>query len=303
MAAWSVSRVLDYYFDEHISTLTHTDTPRVAAFKIAHLKRFFGKRTINSVCFADTALYAAARKKDALAKKRKPPMPATLRGELTLLIAAANFCRDAKKISRDDTPHVKLPPESDPKERYLRRHEAKAAIDYIQNKMKFQDEADRWRLLIFFVIGFYTGARPNVIQKLRWDKVDLEDRQIDFRKSHATGRKHYPRVRIGLELFPYLAQMYSMRSTDWVLVKPRDMRKLFMRLVREMKWKNVTPNTLRHTFLSLAVKDGISFENAGQVAGNTVRTVEKRYAHLAPDHQAHVTDRKQLTGDASLLWS
>lgn len=303
MAAWSVSRVLDYYFDEHVQHLKNTDTPRVAAFKIAHLKRYFGKRTINSVCVADTEAYLKARGQHARSLKRKAPKPATIRGELTLLLAAANFCEKAKKIAHDDLPHVKLPPESEPKERYLRRHEVAAALAHLKETMRFQEEADRLRLITFFAIGFYTGARPNVIEKLRWDQVNLDTREIDFRKGHATGRKRYVRVRIGTELFPYLAQAYASRSTAYVLIKPRSMRKLFMRLVREMRWRDVTPNTMRHTFISLAVKDGISFENTGQVAGNSVRTIERRYAHLAPDHQSRIMDRKQLTGDETLLWN
>lgn len=302
MAAWSVSRVLDYYFDDHVAKLK-SDTPRVAAFKIAHLKRFFKTRSINSVCRADGEAYVTHRNAERRAAGKSTMKSGTLRGELALLVAAAEYCLAAKQITQADLPHLKLPQASPPRERFLRKHEAKHAIAYIENKMKFQNEADRLRLLLFFVIGIYTGARPKAIECLSWSRIDLDSRIIDFRKSHDTGRKRYTQVRLGNELFPFIARAYSCRTTDWVLGHPSDMRYLFERLASEMRWKDITPNSLRHTFASWAVKDGISFEHIAKVLGNTAATVERVYGHLAPDHQTHIVDRKQLTGDESLLWS
>jgi integrase len=45
-----------------------------------------------------------------------------------------------------------------------------------------------------------------------------------------------------------------------------------------------TANTLRHTFITEAVAAGLPMAKVAKWCGNSVRVIEARYSHLAPDH-------------------
>lgn len=274
-----VSAALDYYFEKKIAP-KKTDYPRVAGHKIANLKAVFGKRLVSTIGVVDGEKYL---------RSRKGMSPATVRGELALLIAAANYAVKAKKLPAGDVPHLHLPDASPTKERFLSRDEARLLL---RDARKTDEKA-----FLFIAVGLHTGARPNVIEHLEWDRIDFNEQTIDFRKNRGTGKKKYGIVKIAVELMPILAMAYARRDTAYVLGQPKGMAYRFSAACKRVGIENVTPNTMRHTWATWAAQDGIPLWQIAGVLGNSMGTVEKKYAHHHPSFQSAAMGRVVLGGE------
>ena len=97
----------------------------------------------------------------------------TVRRELSVLQAAINHAHKHGKLTR--TVVVELPPAPPPKERWLTRDEAAKLIQSIA-----QGSEGATYMLLFILIGIYTGRRKEAILSLRWPQIDLKANRIDF---------------------------------------------------------------------------------------------------------------------------
>lgn len=292
--------VLQRYYDEHITYKT-TDTPRIFLIQMATLNRVMGRKHIGEIGIELTDKYIEARTKDGV-------KGATIRGELNRILGAASWGLRHKWLAKEDMPVISLPAASPPKEEFLRRDEAIRLID-----AAFTVD---WRLGLFVVIGLFTAARPSRIRYLEWRKVDFESEIIDFRPDKydpTETKKHYTRVRMMAELVPYLrrahARSVAVGEGTYVLGHTKDLDYKFGVALKRAKLdgpgRSITPNTLRHTWATWSAMDGVDLWMIAQVLGNTILTVERKYAHFHPSYQREATKRRffmpgSLDADAAL---
>src|SRR5690606_10789978 len=87
-------------------------------------------------------------------------------------VAAIKYALESKRITRPVP--VILPPEPDPRDRWLSRSEVAALL------WASRTPQARLYMPLFILLGIYTGRRKEAILSLRWPQVDLERGRIDF---------------------------------------------------------------------------------------------------------------------------
>lgn len=204
--------------------------------------------------------------------KERGVSPGTLRRELGVLIAAINHAVRERRLRADEAPYIPLPAEPAPKDRWMDRDEAERLL-----------AAATGRCLLFIQIGLHTAARKAAIEGLRWEQVDLTRRIIDF---NPVGRKQTKKRRPVVPISDTLMQVLTQidRKTEWVLGHPGNIRKAFHTAAVKAGLADVTPHTLRHTWATWAAQRGVVLWEIAGVLGDTMVTVEKKYAHHHPDY-------------------
>ena len=205
----------------------------------------------------------------------------TLRRELGVLVAALNHAIREKRLSRDDMPYIPMPEEPAPKDRWLTKDEANALL--LAAREGWEPGEPLTRCYLFIMIGLHTGARKSAIEQLLWSQVNLAGRKIQF---NPPGRVQTKKRRAVVPMSDKLLKILSMvdEMDDDKPVIGGSIRTCFETAVKRAGLTDVTPHTLRHTWATWAAQAGTSMWEIAGVLGDTVATVEKRYAHHHPDY-------------------
>jgi integrase len=216
---------------------------------------------------------------ETYAKKRARAgiRPSTIHTELGLLRSAFLWAKRAKWIA--EAPEVPRPLPSPPRDRWLTPEEAVALINGAGSK----------HIRLFILLALYTGARRGAILDLTWDRVDLEQRRIDFTApGRFTGRKRRSEVPIQPGLHSALLEAYSARLSNHVIEfagqAVKSVKRGFREAVTRARLERVTPHTLRHTAATWAAQEGAPlWEIAGMLGHTTTEITQKVYAKHHPD--------------------
>jgi integrase len=151
------------------------------------------------------------------------------------------------------------------------------------------------------VFAICTGMRQGEILHLEWRHVDLERRIVHVTstatfKTKAGKRRVVPlnekaiatltgRPQGGERVFMY----------EGLPIRRDSLTKAFKRLVREAGLPEAIHfHSLRHTFASWLVQDGVSLFQVGRLLGHTNTRTTEIYAHLQPETMHDVVDRIKL---------
>jgi integrase len=247
----------------------HKASPGQAERKALYLE--MGAKTPAAI---DKTVCEAYAKKRAKAKIR----PSTIHTELGLLRSALLWAKKAKWIT--EAPEVHRPDPSPPRDRWLTPEEAQALISGAGSR----------HIRLFILLALHTGARRGAILELTWDRVDLEQRRIDFTApGRSTGRKRRSAVPIQPGLHSALLEAYSARLSDHVIEfagQPvKSVKRGFREAATRSKLERVTPHTLRHTAATWAAQEGAPmWEISGMLGHTTTEVTQKVYAKHHPDY-------------------
>jgi integrase len=212
---------------------------------------------------------------------------ATIRRELTTLIAALNHAVKQRRITATEIPHITMPPAPPPRDFWLNEIEEKQFL-----KLAADTNGERLsRVYRFVAIALATAARRHSIETLRWEQVDLEARIIRY---EANGRRQKKKRRVPVPisdaLLPVLLRAKAESQTEYVLDTPYSIQHHFEALVSRAieeigpKFQYLTIHDLRRTWATLAARAGVDLFQIAGVLGDTFATVERVYAHHSPDH-------------------
>ena len=212
----------------------------------------------------------------------------TVRRELGVLRAAINRAHRNGRLTRPVA--LELPERPEPKERWLSRKEAAAIIRAARTPQA------RLYLPLFILIGLYTGRRKETILSLRWPRVNLEARTINFdiggRKRTNTKRGIIP---IPPRLLPHLHRLRK-RGTDLGYVlhingeRIKDIKKGFAAACDRAGIADVTPHTLKHTAATWLMQSGTDPWQAAGFLSTSVETLLRVYGHHHPDYQRQAAE-------------
>lgn len=201
----------------------------------------------------------------------------TIRKSLNLLTAALNHVRKEGWI--DAIPHIDKPQDSPARKTILTEAEVKKLIA----------SAKESHVRLFIMLAAYTLSRRQAILDLTWDRVDLKAKLIDFNiPGMAENSKRRVKMPIVPELLPVLQAAYEVCTTDYVVeyagIAPiSNISRGFAAACKRAKVK-ASPHVLRHTGASILVSKGFPLEKVAKMLGDTIKTTEKNYVHLAPGY-------------------
>jgi integrase len=130
-----------------------------------------------------------------------------------------------------------------------------------------------------------TGCRRNEILELEWKDVKLERAMLLLPKTKTGARPVYlsaPAISV-LEALPKVAK------NPFVIVGNKEgqhlvnLRKVWVRICKVARLRDVRLHDLRHSFASVGVSGGASLAIVGNLLGHTKSSTTEKYSHLAAD--------------------
>ena len=211
--------------------------------------------------------------------------PGTINKELGFLSAAIN-CYNLDHSTNLNNPvrGLKLR-EPEGRLRYLTRDEYARLLSVTDGYLRD-----------FIILGVQTGMRRGELNKLRWDRVDLEQGLINLRSEDTKAGK--PRsIPINREAREVLEQRKVQGESPYVFpgTKPpceylADPKRSFQSACKRAGLTDVTPHILRHTTASWMAIAGVPMLEIQKILGHSSMQVTMRYAHLAPGHLRAAVD-------------
>ncbi|MGZ5987416.1 MAG: tyrosine-type recombinase/integrase [Rhizomicrobium sp.] len=210
--------------------------------------------------------------------------PATIRHELSRLKACFNWCAAPKQkiIGLADVPVFDLPPDSPPRDRWLRTPEIRKLLD---SAAVLRGGNRLSRIERFLWLALETAARLMAILELTWDRVDFELNTIDYRvPGRPKTKKRRAVVPISSTLRPILLQAYEERESDYVCDSlSLSIWRGVKAVAKHAEIEGVSPHVLRHTAATHMLRNGVPVWKVAGILANTVAMVEKVYGHHIPD--------------------
>lgn len=278
-AATTISVILDGYLADRKERVAAYDTLEAA---VAALQRHLGGLLPEHVTKEVARLYRRQRHAEGYqvgppdARRTKPVKDGTVIRELVTLRAAIRWAVSAKWIPADAEPYIETPSTPPPRDRWLTREEATALLG----------SCGLFHVRVFVALALYTLARSGAILDLRWDRVDLVRRTIDYGQGH--GNKRRVVAPINDPLLETLQVARELAVSDWVVEfagrQVGSIKTGFAAACKRAGLKGVTPHILRHTGATWMAQDGVPMRDiAGLLGHGNTSTTERVYAKHHPD--------------------
>ncbi len=262
-------RFLDEYVDRHCKPTTARDyrsiirrfiRPKLGPIAIAEINR--ADVVAFHHCLRETT-YQANRAASMLSKVFN------LAEDWGLRPAGSNPARRIKKYREEE------------KKRYLSDDEQMQLGEVLAEALEEGTETVHAVSAILLLI--YTGCRLSEILTLRWDYVTSHHLELPDSK---TGRRRIPLPR---EAYDILAKLPREDGNPFVILgdvegqRLVNLQKPWNRIRKRAGIPDVRMHDLRHTYASVAMKDGIDPFTLKEILGHKNLTTTLRYAHLADE--------------------
>jgi len=264
-----IADVLAAYATEH---LAHKVSGDHILYDIRKLGKWWGEMRVAEITAKTCRAYSAFRK-----------APPSARRELAFLNAAVgHWHKEHGPLAV--VPVIVLPPKPLPRQNFMTRDEAAAFLRFARSTS---------HLARFFLIGWYTGSRRDVIAGLKWSMINLETATM-LRKEHGAieTKKKAPPVRMGARLMAHLRRWKKMDGKGAVYVVNYRGKRIARPVsswerVREKAGlpEYVTPHILRHSRATTMMRAGVNPWDAANALGMSLEVLTKVYGHHHPDWQ------------------
>jgi integrase len=210
------------------------------------------------------------------AQRKKSIADGTLIRELGMLRAALQWAKREKWIS-GDLPHIEMPEQPPPRDKWLTRDEADRLLA----------SAKAFHVRVFLSLCLYTAGRGGAIRELTWDRVDFDGGLINL--GHVSGGKSRAVVPMSDKLRPILMEARQGATCPYVIEyagQPVHSLKTATRgAARRAGLPGVTPHVLRHTAATWMAMAKVPMDQIGRLLGHRdVRTTWRIYAKYSPDY-------------------
>lgn len=271
-----IADVLAAYSTEH---LVHKVSGDHIFYDIRKLGKWWGGMRVAEINAKTCRAYAAFRKVG----------PSTRRELAFLTAAIRHWHREHGPLKV--VPSVVLPPKPPPRNNFMSRTEA-ARFLWVARRTP--------HLARFFIVGWYTGSRRDVIAGLKWSMIDFKT-QIMQRKERGSveTKKRAPPVRMSARLMAHLRRWKRMDPKGTVYV----VNWRGKRIARPVSsWERVrglaglpeyvTPHVLRHSRATTMMRAGVNPWDAANALGMSLEVLTKVYGHHHPDWQKDAAEAR-----------
>lgn len=261
----SLSYLLERYYDE---VSPDKKRSREDFYNIRILLKYFGDVMLSEITPAKLNQFKKQRQDEGLSA-------ASINRPLALLSHAFNTAIKEWEICNEN-PVSKIKRPSEKKSwrlRYLSRDEARTLVDECQGHLKPIVE---WALS--------TGMRFGEIVDLDWSDIDQKNGYAYVRDPKNSKPRAIPLTEKHDTILAQLTRHISGVVFHYNGKPIKSVKNSFGKAVKRAEIKDVTFHTLRHTFASWAVMDGMPLNVLKEILGHSTLDMVMRYAHLSPDH-------------------
>ena len=242
-----------------------------------HIYPYWCNKDFNTLCSRDIILY-----RQHLAKKNLSQQ--SVKHCMSLLRRAVNRAIKLDLLSIQ-LPYFKMPVTNNARIRFLSQHEANLLLDALHKKNEL------WHDIALFAL--HTGMRAGEIFSLQPANIDwVQNAVVLFEtKNNITRIIPLNDIASSIVIKYYKKKMQYLFSETPIL----QLSKIFRETVKNTRLNQnisdrrnkVVFHTLRHTFASWLVQNGVSLPVVGNLLGHKDLKMTMRYAHLAPDQNRY----------------
>jgi integrase len=239
-----------------------------------HLLPFFGPFDMDAIGTKEVREYVMAKLADGYADK-------TVNNHLLVLSRYLTVARDERVLS---APKIKI--ESIPVQWSEARYLAAPEIRILS--MVAGHAAPEYANLVALALN--TGMRIGELLALSWADIDLAAKKIRVRKSlcRVSGMLKPPKNNKQRDVFLNDAAMAALQGVDHRVGTVFDVSysaayDALNRIAQKAGLDGVGWHTLRHTFASLLVLEGVPLFTVSRLLGHSSIRITERYAHLSDD--------------------
>jgi integrase len=271
-----IADVLSAYSTEH---LAHKVSGSHIFYDIRKLAKWWGGMKVEEINAKTCRAYASSRNANPSARR-----------ELAFLSAAVKHWNKEHGPLKV-VPTIILPSKPSPRTNWMTRSEA---ARFLWSARKTP------HLARFFVVGWYTGSRRDVIAGLKWAMVNLETGIMQRKERGAVEtKKKAPPVRMGSRLLSHLRRWKRLDPKGTIyIVNFRGKRILrpcssWERVMRETGLPEyVTPHVLRHSRATTMLKAGVAPWEVANALGMSLQVLISTYGHHHPDWQKDAAEAR-----------
>lgn len=209
--------------------------------------------------------------------------PDTARSYLSKLRVVLRYCKNRHE-NVIDPDQIKLPRREKKVARFLNMGEYQAFIKEIDRSHRGYKNIDRVRNTLIAEMLFATGLRVSELCAL--DRDSISNRQFVV-----VGKSKEPRVCfITSDVEKKISQYLDMRTDSnralfvdhntGKRVQSRNIQRVFRRVSKNSGINACTPHTMRHTFATYLVEDGVDIRFVAALLGHQSLQTTQRYTHI-----------------------
>jgi integrase len=285
-ADYTVAELWGVYDKKHVVGLMPAGAATIG-YSWKNLQPHFGPLLFEQVDETSVERYVVTRRKAGAA-------PATIRREVATLFAGLRYCgtkKGGKLIDATPLDDIPLPPDSEPRDRWLTMAEVQRLLD-AAGEMRRGERLTRVERFLW--LALFTAGRKEAILELTWDRVDFETNTIHLAvPGRQITKKRRASVTIASQLRPVLERAYAERGDHkfvldhmaddmWASIQYVAIRAGFSEQKvgrgKSPKATGISPHVLRHTAATHMARRGVSLFVISKVLGNSVQMIEKVYA-------------------------
>lgn len=228
----------------------------------------------------------------------------SLNSILDVIRMVFNYAKDKKFYDGDNpTKDIEKYPLDNARERYLNKEEIAQLLDYTKNNV------DDYNVYMCILLALLTGARMDVVVNIKAYNVDLKNKTIKlFDMKGLTDKnylgyineKYYETIKAQVERSLKLKSKYLLTDTSQDKYRAKYYTrkiqpifdKLFNQDIDSKDAKNrVVPHTLRHTFGSQLVINGVDIYTVQKLMNHKDLKMTMRYAKLNDEIKKEGVDK------------
>lgn len=275
---------LSLYFDDIYYPAISQEKKQSAHVREESLFRLWIKPTMGTKPFKDISTFDLERLKKAMQKAGRAP-----RSVEYALTTLGQIFRHAERLGyfQGDilTTKVKKPKYDNKRVRFLSHDEAHNILEILKGKSQ--------EIYEMALLSLHCGLRAGEVFSLKWKDVDLDHGLITLLDTKS-GKTRTVSITGAVKAFLMAKELNGNQDFVFPNRKTGGIRnrisKSFEQSVTdaglnegiEDRRQRVTFHTLRHTFASWLVMEGISLYDVKELLGHATLTMTERYAHLGP---------------------
>ncbi|WP_457601080.1 tyrosine-type recombinase/integrase [Hydrogenivirga sp.] len=258
---------------------------RIHKQRVEHIAEYFNKYKLRSISYFTIEHYKKKRLQDGVSKE-------TVNKELTIVKSIFNRAKELGLFSGEIPKIEKFKDAQNERLRYLTEEEAQKLIS----------ACPEWfRPVVIFALN--TGLRAGEIFTLKWEQIDLKNRQIYIEPVNSKTKKIYkiPMNDIVYEILTKLHQEHKEKGIThgYVFVNSKGepyspdgqgYRSVFKTACKKAGIENFRFHDLRHTFASWVAMKSKDIYAVQKLLNHSDLSMTKRYAHLTDEYLSDVVN-------------
>lgn len=196
-------------------------------------------------------------------------------------------CR-ARGIKTIDPDDIKTPRAEKKTARFLTHDEYLKFLASAEESNRGYSASNRFRNVLMIKMLYYTGLRISELCAL--NRNDIVNRQFSVVGKSKHPRPCYITKEIEDLIHDYLAQRKDGNEALFISnqngerLSPGNAQRIFRYLCEKSGLKGVTPHTLRHSFATSLVENGVDIRNVATLLGHQSLSTTQQYTHIRDAH-------------------